>query len=67
MYTESTKNAEDRCTRTSGSIPSGSLKFAGNGKRMTQQEFSETCREWIAEQNRDFEMQGLWCDGLLPF
>lgn len=32
-----------------------------------RQEFNESYKDWIAEQNRHFEEHGLWCDGLVPW
>jgi hypothetical protein len=32
-----------------------------------KKEFDETYREWIAAQNRDFEDNGLWCEGLVAW
>jgi hypothetical protein len=29
--------------------------------------FKAKYRDWIAEQNRDFEQHGLWCDGLVEW
>jgi len=32
-----------------------------------KKEFDETYREWIEAQNRDFEENGLWCEGLVAW
>jgi hypothetical protein len=32
-----------------------------------RKEFNEKYRDWIAEQNAHVEMNGLWCDGLVPW
>lgn len=29
--------------------------------------FNEAHKEWLAEQNRDFEHNGLWCQGLVAW
>lgn len=29
--------------------------------------FNAIHREWLAEQNRNFEQNGLWCDGLVAW
>ena len=39
------------------------IKSAARRKR----EFSETYKDWIALQNADFEQNGLWCEGLVPW
>jgi hypothetical protein len=64
MNSKAKKVGEDLCAMNNGDIPSESHELAGNIKRMTQLDFNQTCREWIAEQNRNFERYGLWCDGL---
>ena len=42
---------------------------AVNTKSLTQrrQEFNDTYKDWIADQNRHFEEHGLWCDGLVAW
>ncbi|MBS0341109.1 MAG: type II toxin-antitoxin system prevent-host-death family antitoxin [Proteobacteria bacterium] len=32
-----------------------------------RKEFNETYKDWIAEQNRDFEENGVWSDGLVAW
>ena len=39
------------------------IKSAAQRKK----EFSETYKDWIALQNADFEQNGLWCEGLVPW
>jgi hypothetical protein len=38
-------------------------------KSMTQRkkEFRETYKDWIAEQQAQFDQHGLWCDGLVTW
>lgn len=45
------------------------LAASARQKTMAQRrrEFNETYKDWIAEQNRDFEQNGLWCEGLVPW
>lgn len=45
------------------------LQLAGGKKSMAlrKKEFNETYKDWIAEQNQHFEVNGLWCDGLVPW
>lgn len=45
------------------------LTAATHEKTLAQRRraFNETHKEWLAEQNRDFEQHGLWCDGLVAW
>ena len=40
-------------------------KIKSNVQR--KREFSETYKDWVALQNADFEKNGLWCEGLVPW
>ncbi len=45
------------------------LKEAARPKSLSQrqQEFNERYKDWIREQNEQFEKHGLWCDGLVTW
>jgi prevent-host-death family protein len=45
------------------------LTAAARAKTLTQRRkaFNEAHKEWLAEQHRDFEQNGLWCDGLVAW
>ena len=45
------------------------LKAASQPKSVAQRrkEFRDTYKDWIAQQNRDFREQGLWCDGIVAW
>lgn len=45
------------------------LTVAAKSKSAVQRkrEFNETYKDWIAMQNADFEQNGLWCEGLVPW
>lgn len=45
------------------------LTTAARGKTLAQRrrEFNATYKDWIAAQNRDFERNGLWCEGIVPW
>ena len=45
------------------------LTVAAKSKSAAQRkrEFSETYKDWIALQNANFEQNGLWCEGLVPW
>ena len=45
------------------------LEALEQGKSLAQRrkEFNETHKEWLAEQSRDFEENGLWSDGLVAW
>jgi PHD/YefM family antitoxin component YafN of YafNO toxin-antitoxin module len=45
------------------------LKAAADRKTLTQRrkEFNETYRDWIRAQHEDFEKNGVWSDGLVPW
>ncbi len=45
------------------------LTAAARTRMLTQQRkaFNKAHKEWLAEQNRDFEQNGLWCDGLVAW
>lgn len=45
------------------------LTAAAREKTLAQRRkaFNETHKEWLAEQNRDFEQRGLWCEGLVAW
>jgi prevent-host-death family protein len=45
------------------------LSSAAQKKSLAQRkkEFNETYKDWIRQQNEDFEKNGIWCDGLVPW
>lgn len=45
------------------------LKAAADRKTLAQRrkEFNETYRDWIRAQHEDFEKNGVWSDGLVPW
>lgn len=45
------------------------LTAAAQAKTLAQRrrEFNEAHKDWLAEQKRDFERNGLWCDGLVTW
>lgn len=40
---------------------------AATGEQLTVEKFNKTYGDWIRAQQEDFEKNGLWSDGLVPW